>query len=121
MGEKFGRVKIKTAKHQRDQIPRFSPDLLSKIINSVHYPHQANSKWIKDLNEKYETIKKKLEKNTESNLFDISHGNFLLDMSSEARETKAKINDCDFIKIKSSAPQGKQLTKLKHNLLNGRR
>ena len=42
-----------------------------------------------------------LEKNTDSNFFDISFSNFLLDMSPEVRETNAKINDWDFIKINS--------------------
>ena len=42
-----------------------------------------------------------LEENTGSNLFDISHNNFLLDMSPEARKRKAKINCWDYIKIKS--------------------
>ena len=51
---------------------------------------KINSKWIKDLNVRRETIKI-LEENTDSNLFDISHNNFLLDMDPEARETKAKI------------------------------
>ena len=31
-----------------------------------------------------------LEENTGSNLFDLGHSNFLLDMSPDARETKAK-------------------------------
>ena len=35
---------------------------------------------------------KTLKENTDSNLFDISHSNFLLDTSLEARETKAKMN-----------------------------
>jgi len=42
-----------------------------------------------------------LEKNTGSNLFDLSRSNFLLDMSPKARETKAKMNYWDFIQIKS--------------------
>ena len=33
-----------------------------------------------------------LEENTGNNLFDISYRSFFLDMSPEARETKAKIN-----------------------------
>ena len=45
-----------------------------------------------------ETIKI-LEESTGSNFFDISC-NFFLDMSLEARETKAKMNCWDFIKIK---------------------
>jgi len=45
-----------------------------------------------------ETIKI-LEENTGSNFFDISHSNIFLDMSPEARETKAK--NKDYIRIKS--------------------
>ena len=33
-----------------------------------------------------------LEENTSSNFFDIGHSNFLLDMSPEEKERKAKIN-----------------------------
>ena len=45
---------------------------------------------MRDLNVRQETIKT-LEKKTGNNLFDISHSNFLLDMSPKAREIKAKI------------------------------
>ena len=58
-----------------------------------------NSKWIKDLNVKPETIKI-LVGSTGSNLSDIGHNDIFLDMSPEARETKAKINSWD-IKIES--------------------
>ena len=44
---------------------------------------------MKYLTTRQETIKI-LEENTGSNLFDLSHSNFLVDMSPEARETKAK-------------------------------
>jgi len=47
-----------------------------------------------------ETIKI-LEDSAGSNFSDIGHNNIFLDMSSEARETKAKINYWDYIKIKS--------------------
>ena len=60
---------------------------------------KINSKWEKDLNVRQETIKI-LEENTGSNLFDMTHSNFLLDMSLEAWERKAKINYWDYIKIK---------------------
>ena len=59
-----------------------------------------NSKWMKDLNVRQKTIKI-LEEKTGNNLFDLSHRNFLHDMSLEARETKAKMNYWDLIKIKS--------------------
>ena len=59
---------------------------------------KINSKWIKGLNVRPETTKI-LEENTGSNFFDISHSNIFLDMSPEARETKA--NYWDYIKIKN--------------------
>ena len=52
---------------------------------------KINSKWMKDLNVRQEAIKI-LEEKTGNNLFDLGHSNFLLDMSPEARETKAKMN-----------------------------
>ena len=61
---------------------------------------KMSSKWVKDLNVRQET-NKILEENTGSNLFDVSHSNFLPDVSPEARETKAKMNYWDSIKIKS--------------------
>ena len=38
---------------------------------------------------------------TGNNLFDLGRSNFLLDMSPEARETKAKMNYWDLIKLKT--------------------
>ena len=52
---------------------------------------KTNSKWMKVLNVRQETIKI-LEENTGSNVFDLSWSNFLLEMSPKARETKAKMN-----------------------------
>lgn len=40
--------------------------------------HENNSKWIIDLNVKYETIKP-LEDNTEENLYDLGYGDTILD------------------------------------------
>ena len=48
---------------------------------------KINSKWIKDLNMRPETIKI-LEENTGSNLFHIGHSNCFLDRSPEAWETR---------------------------------
>ena len=61
---------------------------------------KIDSKWMKDLNVRQEPIKI-LEDSVDSNLFDIGHSNFFQDKSPKARETKAKVNVWDFIKIKS--------------------
>ena len=53
--------------------------------------HKKHSKWMKYLNVRQETIKI-LEKNTGSNLFDLSQSNFLLDALPKARETKANMS-----------------------------
>ena len=56
--------------------------------------------WMKDLNVRQDSIKI-LEKNTGNTLFELSHSNFLQDTSTKAKETKAKMNYWDFIKIRS--------------------
>ena len=52
---------------------------------------KINSKLMKELNVRQKAIKI-LEKKAGKNLFDLSHRNFLLNPSPEARETKAKMN-----------------------------
>ena len=74
-----------------------------KRIKLYHFltPYtKMNSKWMKDLIVRQETIKI-LDKNIGSNFLDIGHRNLLLDLSPEERETKAKINHRDIIKINS--------------------
>ena len=61
---------------------------------------KINSKWIKGLNVRPETINI-LEESIGSNVPDIGHRNIFLDMSPEARKIKAKINYWDYLKIKS--------------------
>ena len=51
---------------------------------------KINSKWMKDLNVRQKAIKI-LEEKAGKNLFDLGPSNFLLN-TSEARETKAKMN-----------------------------
>ena len=60
---------------------------------------KINSKWMKDINVRQETIKI-LEEKTGNNLFGLGYSSFLLDISLKAREIKAKRNHWDLIKIK---------------------
>ena len=64
-------------------------------------PHtKIDSKWMKDLNVRKESIQI-LEENTGNNLFDLSRSNIFLGTSPKAREARAKMNYWDLIKIKS--------------------
>ena len=63
---------------------------------------KINSKWIKDLNVRPETIKL-LEENIGKTLSDINHSRILHDPLPRILEIKAKINKWDLIKIKTSA------------------
>ena len=61
---------------------------------------KINSKWIKDLNVKPETIKL-LEENIGKTLSGIHHSRILYDPSSRIPEIKAQKNIWDLIKLKS--------------------
>ena len=64
-------------------------------------PHtKINSKWIKNLNVRSETIKL-LEEDTGKTLSNINHSKILYDPSPRVMEIKAKINKWDLIKLKS--------------------
>ena len=60
---------------------------------------RINSKWIKDLNIRPETIKI-LQENTGSKILDIAYSNILSDISPQVRETKENINKWGYIKRK---------------------
>ena len=66
---------------------------------------KKNSKWIKDLNIRPETIK--LLENIRKTLSDINHSRILYDPPPRILEIKAKINKWDLIKIKASEQQRK--------------
>ena len=90
-----------------------------KLKHSLTPYTKINSKWMKDLNVRQESIK--ILENTGSNLSDLGCSSFLLGTSPKARVRKTKMNYWDFIEIKSFAQQRKQSTKLKGNLWNGRK
>ena len=61
---------------------------------------KINSKWIKDLNVRPDTIKL-LEENIERTLFDINHSKIFFDPPPRVMKIKTKINKWDVIKLKS--------------------
>ena len=77
-----------------------------KLEHSLTPNTKTNSKWIKDLNLRPETIEL-LDENIGKTLSDINHSRILYDPPPTILEIKAKINKWDLIKIKSSAQQRK--------------
>ena len=73
---------------------------------------KINSKWIKDLNKRPETIKL-LEENIDKTLSDINHSRILYDPPPIILEIKAKINKWDLIKIKSFCTTKETISKVK--------
>ena len=77
-----------------------------KLEHFITPSTKKNSKWIKDLNIRPETIKL-LEENIGKTLSDIYHSRILYDPPPRILEIKAKINKWDLIKIKASEQQRK--------------
>ena len=76
-------------------------------------PHtKINSKWIKDLNVRPETINL-LEENICKILSDINNSRILYDPPQRVMEIKAKINKWDLIKLKSFCTTKETISKVK--------
>ena len=73
---------------------------------------KINSKWIKDLNVRPETVKL-LEENIGKTLSDINHSRILYDSPPRILEIKAKINKCDLIEIKTFCTTKETISKVK--------
>ena len=69
-----------------------------KLEHSLTPYRKINSKWIKDLNVRPNTIKL-LEANIGISLFGINHSNIFFDQPPRIRSIKPKINQWDLIKL----------------------
>ena len=87
----------------------------TKRIKLEHFlkPYtKINSKWIKDINVRTETIKL-LEENISKTLSNIHHSRILYDPPPRVMEIKAKINKLGLIKLKSFCTMKETLSKVK--------
>ena len=94
--------------------------VLGKLINHLEHfltPYtKINSKWIKDLNVRPETIKL-LEQNIGKTLSNVNHSRILYDPPPRVMEIKAKINKWDLIKLKSFCTIKETISKVKRQPL----
>ena len=77
---------------------------------------RINSKWIKDLNVRPETIKF-LEENIGRTLDDINQSKILYDPPPRVMEIKTKVNKWDLIKLKRFCTEKEIISKVKRQLL----
>ena len=83
-----------------------------KLEHSLTSYIKTNSKWIKDLNVRPETIKP-WEENTGRTFSDKNHTKILYEPLPRVMEIKAKINKQDLIKLKSFCTMKETISKVK--------
>ena len=83
-----------------------------KLEHSLTPYTKINSKWIKDLNVRPDTIKF-LDKNIGKTLHDINHSKILFDPPPRGMEIKTKINKWDLMKLKTFCIAKENMNKIK--------
>ena len=81
-------------------------------LEHFQYHAEINSKLIKDLNVRLDSIKL-LQENINRTLFHINHSNIFVDSSPRVMETRTKINKWDLIKLKSFCTAKETINKTK--------
>ena len=91
-----------------------------KLEHSLTPFTKINSKWIKDINVRPETINL-LEESIGKTLYNVNPKRILNDPPPRAREMKAKINKRDLIKLKRFCTTKDSISKVKDSLQNGKK